>query len=134
MDSTSSEKFLSGTRGGDCNTLTHTFETIAKNHLGIPVVYKTSADVGFKGRFITPRAVTIDGETGNVNGGAFWQFENHYWVEHVSGKYDVLFGKMGIDTTSWVAQSNTSDGPRMFGDQAIYGTGISIPIAQRYKT
>jgi hypothetical protein len=134
MASLDKTKFLGGTVGGDCNTVVHTFEWIAQDYLGIPTSYKTSADVGFTTRFIAPRAKTIDGKTGNVDGGAFWLFDNHYWVEAGGKKYDVLFGREGVDTGSWVKETGHTDNPSVFGDRQIWATGKVTPLGARYST
>jgi uncharacterized protein DUF4157 len=134
MASTGSDRFLKGTKGGDCNTVVRTFKLIAEDYLGIPVAYKTSKDVGFAGRFTAPQAATIDRKTGNVDDGGFWLFDNHYWIEAGGKQYDVLFGKFGVDTGSWVKEIGKSDNPSLFGEMKIWTTGVVQPIAARYKT
>jgi hypothetical protein len=134
MDATDPTKFLGGMKEGDCNTLVRSFKLIAENYLGIKADHKTSGDVGFSDRFAAPRLVTIDGKSGNVDAGASWHFENHYWIEALGQKYDVLFGKKGVDTSSWVKLTNRIDNLYVFGDLKIWGTGQERPISGRYTT
>lgn len=134
MASTSASAFLLGTKGGDCNTLVHAFQLLADDYLGIPTLYKTSADIGFGTRFVAPKATTIDGQTGNVDAGASWLFANHYWIEALGVKFDVLFGKVGVDSGGWSAETGSGDSPAEFGQTRIWATGKVTPISARYLT
>jgi hypothetical protein len=134
MDSISTDKFLNGSGNGDCNTLAFTFKLIAETYLDIPVEHHHSGEKGFKDRFRTPSQQTIDGKTGNVNGGEFWVFDNHYWIEYAGQTYDVLFGVKGdIDTSSWVSKTGDEDEAEVFGEKKVKPTG-NKDIATRYTT
>lgn len=141
MANTTVPNWLNGTtRGGDCQTVTRAFQTIAESFLGIKVDYKKSDSVGFNPylRFIAPTATTIDGKTGNVDNGSFWMFDNHYWIEAFGTQYDILFGRIGITPSAWTAETKTSEAsnpdPGVFGALQITVDQKSGPIGTRYKT
>ncbi len=134
MASLSADKFLNGGSDGDCNTLVRAFQQIGENYLGIAVEYHHSGEKGFH-RFIAPQKQTIDNKTGNVNNGAFWVFDNHYWIEYGGQTYDVLFGTKGaIDSKSWVEKTGDEDKAEVFGEQKLWATGEVTNIATRYTT
>jgi hypothetical protein len=133
------EGFLKGQKEGDCNTVVRAFRTIAEEYLGIEAKHKTSADVGHGGRFIAPQATTIDGKTGNVDDGAFWLFDNHFWIEAAGKQYDVLFGKLGVDPGAWTDELGRGDDPAYFGKttsdaKKIRWTQKTSPIKERWIT
>ena len=131
---TAASAFLYGTKGSDCNTLARAIEALAEDCLGVPAQYKTSADVGFGARFVVPKATTIDGQTGNVDDGASWQFANHGWIEPLGVKFDVLFGNVGVDSGGWSADTGSGDSPAEFRKTGIWPTGKVTPISARYCT
>jgi hypothetical protein len=147
MQAKSPDSFLKGsTTEGDCNTLVRTFEKIAQLYLGIrDIKYQTSSDRGFTSRFSAPLKQTVGTpKTGNVNNGAFWVFENHYWIEYGGQVYDVLFATLGLDTSVWGKQIGSSIEPETFEvkDQSIasenqiqvWATGSGSDITQRWTT
>ena len=134
MAPSSASAFLHGTQGGDCSTLARAIEALAEDDLGIRAGVKTSADVGFGARFVVPKATTIDGQTGNVDDGASWQFANHGWIEPLGVKFDVLFGNVGVDSGGWSAETGSGDSPAEFGKAGIWATGKVTPISARYFT
>jgi hypothetical protein len=117
MASNTFDGFLRGRADGDCNTLVITFFKIATIVLGIPVTMKASRDRGFdaSSRFITPAGETIGVKRkGNVDNGAFWHFDNHFWIEHEGKEYDVLFGRVGVDSSKWVKRTGAADNPSVY--------------------
>jgi hypothetical protein len=129
MDSVAFDGFLRGRGVGDCNTLVNTFAKIAKIVLGLPVVIKSSKDRGFDpySRFIAPAGETIGvTKRGNVDGGAFWHFDNHFWIEHAGTEYDVLFGRVGVDSSKWVQRTGKSDDPSVY-ERPTFALGSLAP-------
>lgn len=128
--------FLRGGKNGDCNTLTYTFRDIATKVFNIPVVIVSSAQVGFPGRFLTPKHRTIDGKTGDVMG-AYWVFENHFWVSSGGIDYDILFGEMGkVDTSTWIKSKGKEEGSELFGEkpfQYVVAETEEDEVERRYR-
>jgi hypothetical protein len=130
MAQSAPSKFFGGQREGDCNTVVNTFIAIAEKYFGIGgIAKKSSYQAGFNTRFTAPKATTIDGKTGNVDGGAFWLFDDHWWVDGPGGVYDVLFGRLVVETSGWVRERHDDD---VFGDRKIEFTGNKVPISGRY--
>jgi hypothetical protein len=79
-------------------------------------------------RFIAPQGETIGvRKRGNVDGGAFWHFDNHFWIEHGGKEYDVLFGRIGVDSSKWVQRTGKSDSPSVY-ERPTFDVG---PLAPR---
>jgi hypothetical protein len=88
MVSKSSEKFLTGTREGDCQTLAEAFKRIAEEYFGI-----TNVNIEkIPKPFLSEAGKTpYRGVEPNCDDGKRWFFQNHYWVSWNNKIYDVLF-------------------------------------------
>lgn len=137
MQALNSDVFLQNGGDGDCNTLTYAFSDICQKFLQIPCQIISSADVGFRSKFLTPKHRTIDGKTGNVEG-ELWVFENHFWVKCDGTDYDVLFGESGkVDTSAWIPLTDTKeDGVEIYSNESgtikVKATGQGV-VESRYR-
>lgn len=108
MGGASFEAVLAGT--GDCHSLAVAFKRIAEEGLGIQGV----EIVGYPAPFFAPSAPTLDsGRVGNGDGGSFWFFQNHYWVDYGGTAIDLLFPGIIPDESNWV---KVLDGGRLLKD------------------
>ncbi|WP_199316062.1 hypothetical protein [Tolypothrix sp. FACHB-123] len=88
MVSKSCEKFLTGTREGDCQTLAEAFKRVAEEYFGIANLNIEKIPKPF----ITEAGKTpYRGIEPNCDDGKRWFFQNHYWVTWNNKIYDVLF-------------------------------------------
>ena len=117
MAPTSASAFLHCIEGGD-----------------FPAHNKTSANVGFSVRFGFPTATTIDGQTGKVDDGASCPFADHGWIEALCVEFDVLFGKVGVDSGGCSAETGSGNSPVEFGKTRMLPTGKVTPISALYLT
>jgi hypothetical protein len=138
MTPTSPDKFLNGTKDGDCSTLAKTYVKIAKEYLGIENV-----KIGSKlGDFFVPNGGKVldqNQATGNVDNGKHWVFTNHYWVESPIGNIDLLFLGQELDTSKWIDKTGEGDddgiGYRAFGDYKVYDSNyMAATLADKYAT
>jgi hypothetical protein len=108
MGGASFEAVLAGT--GDCHSLAAAFKRIAEEALGIQGI----EIVGYPAPFFAPPAPTLDsGRVGNGDGGSFWFFQNHYWVDYGGTAIDLLFPGIVPDESNWV---KVIDGGRLLKD------------------
>jgi len=90
MKSSSFKALLGGSAQGDCSTLSYAMATICKEIFLIDA----SVPPPFKDLLVPSAERTIDGaKAPNAEGGAFWVFDNHYWVKAGGKLYDPLFGR-----------------------------------------
>jgi hypothetical protein len=90
MKSSSFKALLGGKVQGDCSTLSHAMAAICNEIFLInAAVAPPCADL-----LVPSTERTIDGaKAPNAEGGAFWVFDNHYWVKAGGNLYDPLFGR-----------------------------------------
>jgi hypothetical protein len=104
MSNTETKRFLAGdTLSGDCQTLVRSFVEVARG-LGFDDAQVIPHKEPF-GIFTGGTRTTIDGKTGNCDGGTKWVFDDHYWAVAGGVEYDVLFGTKGINKSGWVKQN-----------------------------
>ncbi len=83
------------THQGDCGVLVQEFITIAQECFGIQNI---QSEKGNRGYFIPGggKIVHKDNQTGNIDQGKHWFFEEHVWAVWDGKPIDVLFGQFGI--------------------------------------
>ncbi len=89
MKNSNFKSLLGGSAEGDCNTLSKAMAAICNE------IFMISASVEGIGDLLVPSPErTIDSaKAPNAEEGAFWIFENHYWVKANGKSYDPLFGR-----------------------------------------
>ena len=133
---------LGGTVRGDCSTLSYAMAAICREIFLIEARVPNHRDL-----LVTSSEKTIDeAKSPTAEGGAFWIFDNHYWVEANGKQYDPLFGR-AFSNEGWHALQ----GKKVFKDMGItmenyggeyrmvllYGTGnkrISQVTSEEWET
>lgn len=89
MKNSNFKSLLGGSTKGDCNTLSKAMAAICNE------IFMISASVeGIADLLVSSTERTIDSaKAPNAEVGAFWIFENHYWVIANGKRYDPLFGR-----------------------------------------
>lgn len=104
MTSVKYTALIGGRTDGDCSTVSNTMAYIAREILGVKATVNSCDDM-----LADTTTKTIDGaKEPNGLDGAFWVFQNHFWVESPSGNFDPLFGG-ALDKSSWKLLQEAKD-------------------------